>query len=125
LALEEASFTSDRLNRRRLRHWLGAANAILLVAESTTGLAGYSLALTRADSKAARLYSIAIASGARGLGLGERLLRRTEQECSKRGCTALRLEVAAGNRPALALYEKLRYRPFARIPGYYEDGQDA
>lgn len=130
LALETASFTTDLLTRRRLRHWIAAANGILLVAEARprtrpAQLAGYILGFTRQQGKSARLYSLAIARAARGQGLATRLLRRAERECRKRGCSTVRLEVAQGNTGALALYDKLGYVRLASIRGYYEDGQDA
>lgn len=125
LALENASFTGDKLSRARLRHWIGAENGILLVAISSGELLGSALVFTRVDSPAARLYSIAIASSARGQGLGGSLLRRAEQDARKQGFTAMRLEVAAGNAAAIALYRKRGYVEFGRKAGYYEDGQDA
>ena len=123
--LEHNSFRGDRLSPRRLRYWLTAGNAILLVAVAGSDVLGYSLALTRRDSRAARLYSIAIAASARGQGLGARLLARTERECRKLGSNALRLEVARGNGAAIGLYDSRGYRVFDTRPAYYEDGQDA
>ena len=125
LALENASFSGDKLSRERLRHWISAANGILLVAISNGALLGSALVFTRRDSTAARLYSIAIAKAARGQGLGSKLLRRAEQEARSLGLASMRLEVAAGNTPAIALYRKLGYEVFGRKLAYYEDGQDA
>lgn len=125
LALENASFSGDKLSRVRLRHWISAPSGILLVAIGDGTLLGSALVFTRRDSPAARLYSIAIARAARGQGLGSKLLRRAEQEARSRGLTSMRLEVAAGNSAAIALYRKLGYAVFGRKLGYYEDGQDA
>ena len=125
LALENASFNTDQLTRRRLRHWIKAANGILLVAAGGGEVYGYVLVLTRRDSRNARLYSLAIAAHARGLGLGGRLLRSAQQRARAAGCTGLRLEVSEGNSAALALYGKLGYERFARLPGYYENGENA
>jgi len=124
-ALENASFSSDKLSRARLRHWIQAAHGILLVAVDGSTLLGAALTFTRRDSPAARLYSIAIAEAARGQGLGTRLLRRTEQEARKAGFKSMRLEVAVGNTHAIALYHKLGYVTFGHKRGFYEDGQDA
>jgi len=130
LALENASFSSDLLSRRRLRHWITAANGILLVAEARPRptpplLAGYILGFTRAGASSGRLYSLAIASAARGQGLATRLLQRAERECRQLGCSKVRLEVAQGNLGAIALYDKLGYVRSTAIPGYYENGEDA
>jgi ribosomal protein S18 acetylase RimI-like enzyme len=125
LALENASFSGDKLSARRMRHWISAANAMLLVATRAGELIGSCLVLTRADSPAARLYSIAISKTARGQGLGGKLLRKAESVAHELGSHAMRLEVAEGNIAAIGLYEKLGYRTFGRKPAYYEDGQDA
>jgi len=130
LALENASFTTDLLSRRRLRHWISADNGILLVAEARPRpkppqLAGYILGFTRAGASTGRLYSLAIARAARGQGLATRLLQRAERQCRQLGCTSVRLEVAQGNHGAIALYDKLGYVKTTSIPGYYENGEDA
>jgi len=52
-ALERASFRSDRLSHRALRHWLRAANGLFLVAVSAGQLLGCALAVQRSDSTAA------------------------------------------------------------------------
>lgn len=125
LALENASFSGDRISARRMKHWITAENSILLVALREEKLIGSCLVLTRADSPAARLYSIAISKSARGQGLGARLLRKAEDQARERGSEAVRLEVAAGNSAAIGLYEKLGYKVFGRKLAYYQDGQDA
>lgn len=125
LALENASFTGDKLSERRMRHWIGAPNAILLTAYRGADLLGSCLVLTRADSPAARLYSIAISKAARGQGLGSKLLRKAESLARENGSSSIRLEVAAGNLAAIGLYQKLGYSVFGRKAAYYDDGQDA
>lgn len=127
-SLENASFTTDLLSRRRLRHWIAAGNGILLVAVTRSKpqtLAGYILGFTRRGSDTGRFYSLAIAATARGQGLGGRLLQGAERECRRRGCKSVRLEVAQQNQVAIALYDKRGYVRTAGIAGYYEDGQDA
>ena len=125
LALEQSCFRHEQLSPRRMRHWLTADNGILLVASAGGELLGYSLTLTRRDSPAARLYSLAIAAHARGQGLARRLLARTERCCRQRGCRTLRLEVARGNRAAIQLYQARGFRQFGIHHAYYQDGQDA
>lgn len=143
LALEHASFTTDLLSRRRMRHWITATNGILLVADAPAEtaapsstptpvggkaprrLAGYCLAMTRRNSPVARVYSLAIAAFARGHGLGSRLMLRAEKEGRLHGSAAMQLEVATHNAAALALYQKLQYEIIASLPAFYEDGGDA
>ena len=126
LQLENATFTSDLLSRRRMRHWVGASNGIFIVAvDASDALAGYALVFTRRDSTSARIYSLALAPSARGQGLGSRLIRDIEQRCRAAGFTHIYLEVAHDNRPALALYDKLGYARIRSLPQFYEDGKDA
>lgn len=126
--LEQACFTSDLLSRARLRHWIQAANGILLVARDGRDgplLLGSCLVLTRRNSRKARLYSIATAPAARGQGLGARLLAAAEAAAQARGCNTMQLEVAEDNTRAIELYQGSGYRQFGFIAGFYEDGRNA
>lgn len=126
MQLEQSSFSSDRLSRRRLRHWITAANGILLVASEADGaLLGSCLVLTRRDSRSARLYSIASAALARGRGIATQLLQAAEQQARLCGCTHMHLEVAEDNQPAIALYCRQGYSPCGFLPAFYEDGRNA
>jgi ribosomal protein S18 acetylase RimI-like enzyme len=125
-ALETRAFTSDRLSARSLREFIGSPSAAVLVAEDgAENLLGYAIVRFRRTTSVARLYSIAVAEGARGKGIGERLLRAAEHEARRRGSLFMRLEVKAGNAPAIALYERFGYREFGRLPDYYEDHAEA
>lgn len=123
--LEIASFSSDRLSRRRLKHWIQAANRILMVAEAEEGIVGYGLVLLHRGTRLARLYSIAVADSARGCGLGKALMKELEAGAAKKGRSFMRLEVAQDNSSAISLYESLGYLAFGTYHAYYEDQRDA
>jgi ribosomal protein S18 acetylase RimI-like enzyme len=128
MELETGSFSCERLSPRRMRHWIEAPNGILLVAVPTAEpqhVLGYCLAFTRSDSPVARAYSLAISPAARGKGLGRMLMESMARASRRKGCTAVRLEVAKTNKIAIELYEKLNYSRLKSLPQYYEDGQDA
>lgn len=126
MAIEEASFQTDRLNRRRMQHWIGASNRVFLVCDAgKAGIAGYLLIFFRRNSRHARLYSIVINKPFRGCGLSRQLLARGEAAVRKAGCCSMRLEVRTRNRPAIGLYEALGYKRFGIYPQFYEDGADA
>lgn len=125
VALEGSSFSTDQLAARNFRRFLKDGRCALLVAELDGRFAGYVLVLFRANTKAGRLYSIAVAAAARGRGVGELLLAAAERAVLDRGRQALRLEVRPDNTAALRLYEKNGYRVFGNYPGFYEDGADA
>lgn len=123
--LESRSFTSDRLSARSFRRLIRSGKDDFLVAEHAGAVAGYSLTFHRRNTSLARMYSIAVDPAARGLGLGETLVRAAEERALSRGSTRMRLEVRADNLAAQALYRKLGYRPFGTIEDYYEDREAA
>jgi len=126
MQLEHRVFDIDRLSRRSLRRFLRAPSAELLVAEEADGhLAGTAILLFRPSSKAARLYSIAVAPDMSGRGVAPLLLQHAEELAVKRGCGSIRLEVHQTNHAAIARYGKSGYRQFGRRQSYYEDGGDA
>ena len=78
VALEQHCFTTDRLSPRSFQWMVSRAHGQLLVADNDGQLLGYGLVLFHRGTSLARLYSIAIAEHARGLGLGKQLLARIE-----------------------------------------------
>ncbi len=124
-AFENRVFPGDCLSRRSFRYYVTAETAIMRVMKQDSALVGYSLVAFRKGSKIARLYSIAVAPEASGLGLGRALLKTAEKDVRARGCAILRLEVRVDNERAIALYEKNGYARFDEIEDYYEDGTTA
>ena len=125
LALERSAFTTDHLSPRQYRQHLDSPTALVLAAVDATGLLGKAVVFFRRASDLARLYSIAVADGARGRGIGEALLTAIERAARRRGARRMRLEVRQDNAAAIRLYERRGYARFAERRGYYEDGGDA
>lgn len=125
LAIEQAVFTTYPLSRRSFRHFLEAAGATLLVAESGGRIAGYVLTLYPPRSRLARLYSIAVGPQSVRRGVGSLLLAGAERAARRRGRHTMRLEVHEKNARAIARYEQSGYRRFGRHRHYYDDGGDA
>ena len=125
VALEQHCFTTDRLSPRSFQWMISRAHAQLLVAENAGQLLGYALVLFHRGTSLARLYSLAIARPARGIGLGKQLLAHIEACAMAHDCAYLRLEVRTDNPGAIALYERSGYRRFALINDYYADHTDA
>lgn len=125
LALEQASFSGDRMSRRQYRYHLNNRNARVLVAVHADHLQGSALLLFRHGSRAARLYSLAVDAQARGHGIGRILLQACEHAARAHGCTHLRLEVRVDNHAAIALYMRAGFQCLRLRSGYYEDGADA
>jgi len=124
-ALEAAAFTGDRLSRRSLRGFIRAPGRPLIVARFGDRVAGYALLSARVGGRTARIYSLAVDPAQGRRGVGRALLQACERFARAHGREALRLEVRYDNPAAIALYEKIGFRPFGQYPGYYEDGGTA
>jgi ribosomal protein S18 acetylase RimI-like enzyme len=125
LAIEHASFATDRLSQRSLRHLLTKGNALALVETRAGQLRGYVLMLFHVDHAVARLYSIAVARRWQGRQIAGALVAAAEARARERRCRALRLEVRKDNAPSLALFTRAGYARFGEHPHYYADGMDA
>lgn len=125
VALEEATFSSDRISRRQWRRNLGSASVAVLVAGADGRVDAAAVVCYRRNSRRARLYSLAVDARARGTGTGSALLAAAEADARARGCLAMHLEVHVGNTAAVTLYEHRGYRRGACVPHFYEDGGDA
>ena len=123
--LEIATFSSDRLSPRQWKRHLANERARILVVEQNARIGAAAVLFLRTGSPLARLYSLAVAAGVRGRGIGDVLLEACEREAAALGRTRLRLEVRSDNTPAQRLYERRGYRMFASRPAYYEDGAAA
>jgi len=124
LALEEATFDSDLISRAQWRRYIGSASTTVFISSTRDRADAAAVVFYRRNAHAARLYSLAVGTHARGTGLGGALLAAAESDARARGCTAMRLEVRADNPAAIALYERRGYTRVAPLPGFYEDGAD-
>lgn len=125
LALEEATFDTDRISRAQWRRHVAGKTATVLVIGAAGHIDAAAVVCYRRNSRAARLYSLAVHRDARGRQLGARLLAAVEADARARGCTAMRLEVHVRNTAAIALYEHRGYVRGERLARFYEDGADA
>lgn len=123
VALEQASFASDRLSRAQYRRHLDSDSAQVLVASANhRHFLGTAVVFFRKGSKAARLYSLASKPDVRGKGIGTALVEAVEATARRRRCLAVRLEVRTDNLAAIRLYERMGYRRIRFLDGFYEDG---
>lgn len=79
-------------------------------------------ALGRVAADEAELLTIATDPAHRRAGLGRRALCAFERRARQRGAALAHLEVAADNRPALALYAAAGFAETGRRTGYYLRG---
>jgi ribosomal-protein-alanine N-acetyltransferase len=120
-ALESQVFAVNRMSRRSLRWLLASPSAEILVAEAQADFAGAAVVLFRANSKIARLYSLAVVPRLTGRGIGSALVAAVEKAARSRKCRFVRLEVHEKNHGAIVCYRKAGYRQFDRHNEYYED----
>lgn len=128
LEIEQQVFSSDRISRRRMRHWISADNRTFIVCttdQAPATVAAYILFFYRQNTDTARLYSIAVSEKFRGHGIARQLMARGERDIQKRGRRCVQLEVRPDNSAAITLYHSLGYQTFGNYPAFYEDGQDA
>ena len=123
--IEARSFAADRLSPRSFRRLIGRPSAHLRVAVAGREIVGYHLVLTRSGGTVARLYSIAVAASARGLGFGEKLLADAERQAKRSGGSVLRLEVRPDNGGAIRLYAQRGFERIGTYRAYYADRSDA
>lgn len=123
--LENRCFEDDRISRRSFRRFIDMPRDRVILAEEQGELVGYSLVLMKANTRLARIYSIAVAPSMRGRGLGESLIRESERQAAEADRIIMRLEVRTDNQGAIALYRRLGYRQFGTYRDYYEDHGDA
>jgi [ribosomal protein S18]-alanine N-acetyltransferase len=119
--LENQVFDINRMSRRSLKRLVGSPSAAVLVAEDGGRFAGAAIALFRANSAVARLYSLAVAPRFTGRGIASALITAVEKAARSRKCRFVRLEVHEKNHGAIVCYRKAGFAQFDRYHEYYED----
>jgi [ribosomal protein S18]-alanine N-acetyltransferase len=118
-------FAGDRLTPRTLARGLRSASRLTLVVDTAGRVSGSAIALLRRNSRAVRLYDLAVARGSRRSGIGTALLKAIERRARRNGAASIHLEVRSDNAGAQTFYRHNGYAPFGRYEHYYEDGADA
>lgn len=75
-------------------------------------------------TRAAELVSLAIHPNFHHQGYGKRLLERTLIELQHKGVELISLQVKVSNEPAIALYQKFKFRTVETLPQYYDDSKE-
>ncbi len=73
----------------------------------------------------AQITTIATLKEARGQGVATELMEYLIEDCNKKQCSVLSLEVRKSNFKAQNLYKKFEFIEMNIRKGYYEDGEDA
>lgn len=122
---DEAAGLADLHRRCFTRGWpadeiarlVAQPNAIALVGERDSRLAGFILARTAADET--EILTIAVESRHRRRGVASALLAGAMAAAARHGARTVFLEVAAGNHAARVLYDRADFAEIGRRPRYY------
>ncbi len=126
LRIERASF-ADPWPYAALESSLDEAAFLVAEGETETDLVGYLVASLVPNHGRAigHVRDLAVDPGARGAGVGRRLLTTGLDRLRRGGATTVKLEVRESNEPARSLYRDVGFAPARRIQRYYDDGEDA
>lgn len=123
LDLERDSYTNP-WNLRGFRGALAAEGALALVLrapfaarDATRGIQAYCMAQLVLDEL--HVHNLVVRPGARGRGLGRRLLGLVLGLAARRGACVALLEVRQSNGPAIQLYRSLGFEVVGSRRGYY------
>ncbi|HNQ69379.1 MAG TPA: ribosomal protein S18-alanine N-acetyltransferase [Bacteroidales bacterium] len=125
LEIENSSFSSDRFSESQFIYLLFKAKAEFKVIKINGSVRAYLILLFRNNCKGLRIYSIAVHTQARGLGLASKLLEFTDNYANKNKYTHIHLEVRADNDSAINLYQKSGFKISGKKDTFYKDGSDA
>lgn len=103
---------------------LAQPHVIFCVARQAGKALGCGAAVLYDDAAGIRYAEIKrmfVHEGARGLGLGMRILEYLESETADRGVPTLRLETGVHSHPARRLYEKCGYYQIPPFGDYWDD----
>lgn len=125
--MENRSFNEvDRFSRRKIGHFIRNPHRSIIVdvIETESGPVGYSVYLTRSNSRTISLHSICIIPEMRGSGVTRAYLNKRLPGISRR-YNMIVLRVRAGNVAARGLYLSLEFSVEGVEARYYPDGEDA
>jgi ribosomal-protein-alanine acetyltransferase len=122
--IERECFTHEAFSREQIAYFLGALNAVSLVAQVDGETAGFIIGLieTLRDSKVGHIYTVDVASKYRRMGVGLKLLKEIEKRFTEKGVEECLLEVRFDNLAARRLYRKQGYTELRKLNNYYARG---
>jgi ribosomal protein S18 acetylase RimI-like enzyme len=112
--------TSWRTRSSNYREWLGDPRSFLLMARAAEELVGYAMVRVmdaghdrdawQMPDDVAELETLVISEGARGLGLGTKLMDAVDAELDRLGIEQVFVGLIPGNDGAQSLYERRGFR---------------
>lgn len=123
--LEKLCFPSDPWEYAAFESELSNEISVYIVAkdEESGAVCGYAGVWMMYD--VGNITNVAVHPAFRRGGIGMKLIELIEKICSERGMREITLEVRAGNKPAIALYEKMGFKLCGLRKRYYKNREDA
>ncbi len=118
----EALCFSEPWSERSLLSSYNSGHTVFYGAFCGGAAAGYAVMTSVCEE--GEIVRIAVRPDRRRLGAASALMRALDKEAASRGVKKLRLEVRAGNRAALSLYEKSGFYPVGVRRGYYSSPKE-
>ncbi|MDR0574176.1 MAG: ribosomal protein S18-alanine N-acetyltransferase [Tannerella sp.] len=125
MKIENAGFGADAFSRRQIAYLITQSKGKFFVAVHNNKIAGYVSFIMSRRHNTGRIYSIAVASEHRGLGVANTLMDKTIDLANKKKLRAVFLEVRTDNAAAIKLYEKKGFILSSIKHNYYHDGSPA
>jgi [ribosomal protein S18]-alanine N-acetyltransferase len=125
LDIENSSFSTDIISPRQMRYLVTQAKCMCWVAEADQQLLAYSILFTPKLPRAARLYSIAVRTEARGQSIAKELIEQAHVYAKQKNYSKIVLEVRKEQHHVVKLYQQLGFSIVRTLAHYYEDGADA
>ena len=116
-ALEQACFSVPWTSGQIVSQLKDDSHEFLAALDSEGKVLGYVGMMTVLDE--GYIANVAVDPAYRRQGIGDRLIERLTEIAAERGLSFVTLEVRAGNRPAIALYEKHGFIPVGLRRNYY------
>ena len=114
-----------RTSRRQYRYLLQHGNADILIACTHKQVIGAAVIFYRKNSKAGRLYSIAVLPEYQGGEIGKALFEAYEKRLIEKNLALALLEIRADNHKHKERYLAQGYQLIKTLPDYYPDGSSA
>ncbi len=123
----EAEAFPDPWDLELLEDLLFSDSGISFVAVNGGSVVGFVVAeiLEVGDETYGHIMNLAVGAPFRKRGVGNRLVRRVEQEFVRLGAGAVQLEVRVSNRAAQEFYRRIGYLDILTFDSYYENGEPA
>jgi len=124
LEIENSSFNKfDAYTLEDFKRWYGYNPDLCVVAEINGRIVGSMI--SRISQDKLDLASLAIHPAYRRCGVGSALLNYTEIQMKKYAVKKIELEVRKSNSSALNFWQEMGFVIFGKLPGFYEDGEEA